>query len=119
MQNYSFASQEKACREYCERLGASVEHVFVEEGESAKTADRPKFQEMLTYCRRNKKNVDYVVVYAVSRFARSTVDHHTTTAYLAKLGIALRSVTEPFRDTPIGKFSEAVSAARAQLDNDI
>jgi len=113
------SSQEDACRQHCARVGIQVDRVFLEEGESAKTTDRPRFQDMLDYCRVNKSSLDYVVVYAVSRFARSAYDHMTTRALLAKLGIALRSVTEPFDDSPMGKFSEQISAAYAQLDNDI
>jgi site-specific DNA recombinase len=39
--NLSLPTQEKACREYCIREGYEVVAVFVEEGESAKTADGP------------------------------------------------------------------------------
>ena len=118
VQNFSLGTQEKACREHCARAGISVDRVFME-GESAKTTERTRFKEMLDYCRENKRTIDYVVVYAVSRFARSTLDHAITRAFLAKLGITLRSVTEPIGDSPMGKFSESVSAAYAQLDNDI
>jgi len=69
--NYSLSSQEDACRQHCARVGIQVDRVFLEEGESAKTTDRPRFQDMLDYCRVNKSSLDYVVVYAVSRFARS------------------------------------------------
>src|SRR3990167_3090871 len=37
---YSLGSQEKRCQEYCKQNGWEVLKVFVEEGESAKTADR-------------------------------------------------------------------------------
>ena len=45
--NYSLETQEKACREHCQRNGWKVAAVFREEGESAKTTDRPQLREML------------------------------------------------------------------------
>ena len=42
--NYSLATQERACRDYCEREGLTVDRVFREEGESAKTANRTQLR---------------------------------------------------------------------------
>src|SRR5580698_1360060 len=94
VENFSLATQEKACREYCARNGFNIDKIFVEEGESAKTANRTQFQRALSYCRENKGRVKWFVVYAVNRFARSSQDHLATRAFLAGLGINLRSVTE-------------------------
>ena len=49
--NLSLPTQERVCREYCERQGVAVNRVFVEEGESAKTSDRTKLIELLDFCR--------------------------------------------------------------------
>lgn len=48
--NLSRAVQEKACRDYCERGEYELAAIFVDEGESAKTIDRPRFQELLAFC---------------------------------------------------------------------
>ena len=119
VENFSLASQEKACREYCSQNKIPVKMIYREEGESAKTVNRPKFQEMLAYCNKNKKEVGFVVVYAVSRFARSSEDHHLIKAILKKNNIALRSVTELIDDTPEGNFMETIFAGVAQLDNEL
>jgi site-specific DNA recombinase len=42
--NLSLPVQQRACLDYCERQGISIARVFVEEGESAKTVDRPELQ---------------------------------------------------------------------------
>jgi predicted site-specific integrase-resolvase len=47
VENFSLDTQERACREYCDREELDVDRVFREEGESAKTANRPKLQELL------------------------------------------------------------------------
>src|SRR5664279_539030 len=63
----SLEAQEAACREYCIRAGYSIVHVFVEEGESAKTANRTQLKELLKFCREDR-NIGVVVIYKVDRF---------------------------------------------------
>ena len=119
VQNLSLSTQRKACVEYCERNGYDVDRVFVEEGESAKTADRTELKNLLAYCRQNKGRVHAVVVYALSRFAREKYDHHVLRATLANLQITLRSVTEPIDDSSTGKLMEGIIASISQFDNDV
>jgi len=83
--NLSLPTQMTACREYCRRHGYSIAREFVEEGESAKTADRTKLQELLTYCRQNKNHVQALVVYNVTRFARDRFDHVVLRAHPSSL----------------------------------
>ena len=85
--NFSHSTQQKACRDFCARNSFDVDKVFVEEGESAKTANRTQFQKALVYCRENKGKVKWVVVYAVSRFARTSHDHLATGAFLGSVGV--------------------------------
>jgi site-specific DNA recombinase len=118
VENFSLSTQQKACRDYCTRNGFAVDKVFVEEGESAKTANRTEFRLALDYCRQNKGRVKWFVVYAVNRFSRNTHDHLATRAFLGSLGVNLRSVGEAFDESSQGKFMESIMAAVAQLDND-
>lgn len=119
VKNLSLGTQEKACREHCERNGWAVDRVFVERGESAKTTDRPELGAALAHCRRNSDQLGAFVVYAVDRLARQTGDHLSLKGALAKLGIELRSVTQAMvgDDSPESEFVETVFAAQAQLDN--
>ena len=114
----SLAGQKAACLEYCERQGYKVARVFVEEGESAKTANRTQLKALLAYCR-TKKNIKAVVVHKLDRFARNATDHTQMRALLSGIGVQLRSVTEPIDDSSTGKFMEHVLAAVAELDNNI
>jgi site-specific DNA recombinase len=118
-QNLSLPTQEKACREYCQQHGYSVDRVFVEEGESAKSANRTEFQKLISYCAGKKTNVQAVVVYNLSRFSRNVADHAAVQVLLRKNGIKLRSVTEPIDESPTGKLMEGVFSAFAQFDNDV
>lgn len=118
-QNFSLATQEEACVKYCEREGLAIIRIFAEEGESAKTAERTKFQELLTYCRENKGRISFLIVNSLSRFARDKYSHFAVRAYLSKLGISLRSATEPIDDSSSGKLMEGILAAFSQFDNDV
>jgi site-specific DNA recombinase len=69
-ENLSLPTQLRACEEYCRREGYEVLERFREEGESAKTADRPQLQGLLKYCRTHKGKVHFVVVFNLTRFAR-------------------------------------------------
>ena len=117
-QNLSLPTQLKGCRDYCRREGYAVAREFVEKGESAKSADRTELKALLAYCRENKGHVHALVVYNVTRFARDRYDHVVLRALLHKLGVTLRSVTEPIDDSSTGKLMEGVLAAFAQFDND-
>jgi DNA invertase Pin-like site-specific DNA recombinase len=119
VRNFSLASQEKACRDYCERNGFDVDKVFVEEGESAKTTNRPQFQKMLAYCREHKGRVKWLVVYRLDRFSRRQEDHHALRGLLAGFGVTLRSVSDPIDETSTGRLMEGILAAFAQFDNDV
>jgi site-specific DNA recombinase len=116
--NTSLASQEKICREWCERQGIEVDRAFIEEGESAKTTRRTQFQDMYSYCRQSKGRLQFVVVYKVNRFSRDNYDHHVYKALFAKVGVTLRSATEYFDDSPVGKLTENMLSAFSQFDND-
>jgi DNA invertase Pin-like site-specific DNA recombinase len=118
-QNLSLPTQEKACRDYCARHGYTIDQVFVDAGESAKTTDRPEFLRLLESCRHSRGRLHAVVVYSLTRFSRNSADHHAIASLLRGLGIALRSVTEPIDDSPSGRLMEGILAAMAQFDNDV
>jgi len=119
--NFSLATQEDICRAAAERLGYTVDLVFSERGESAKTADRPELLKLLNYCHKNKNEIASVLVYRFDRIARQTTDHLSIRARLAEDAIKLESASEPISDadSPTGKFLETVLASMAQLDNEI
>lgn len=117
-QNLSLPTQRAEYAKYCARNGYAVAETFIDEGESAKTADRPELIRLLEFCRKNKGRVQAVVVYNITRFARQHYDHAFLRTALLQLGITLRSVTEPIDDSPAGKLMEGMLAAIAQFDND-
>ncbi len=73
--NASLETQEKACRAFCAQNGWEPLRLFREEGESAKTADRPQLLAAIDFCHQMKPSPDFFVVYAVDRLARNAEDH--------------------------------------------
>ena len=115
----SLAMQEKLCREYAERQELEVLKVYVEEGESAKSANRTEFQKALAQCVDKRQTVDQFIVYKLDRFARNQDDHVIVKTMLTKHNTKLRSVTEPIDETPIGRAMEGVLSVFAEFDNNV
>ena len=115
--NFSIPRQERECRTYNDRRGLSTDRVFVDPGESATTIERPMFQEMLAYLRKNRGRIGYVIVWNASRFSRNALDFALVWKQLTDCKVGLRSATEPIDETTIGRFSGLLSAALAELDN--
>ena len=115
----SLKGQEDAARDYCSREGLEVAGVFCDAGESAKTANRPQLIASIAYCTEHYKDIDYYVVWKMDRLARQAYDTAMIDASLQKLGIQLRSVTEPITDSPIGSLTKTMLAGFAQFDNDV
>jgi len=117
-QNLSLPTQLRSCRDYCKREGFNVVREFTDAGESAKTIDRPEFQQLLEYCRLHKRDVQFVVFYNVTRFSRNSHDFAVIKLLLLRLGISIRSANEPLSDDPVGNLTGNILAAIAQFDND-
>ena len=90
---------------------------FLEEGESAKTADRTQLRELLAYCRSSP--VDLMLVWKFDRFARDTYQHLSLRTQLQQVGVTVRSVTEPVSEDPAGRLMETMLASFAQFDNEV
>ncbi len=115
----SLDMQERLCREYATKLGIMDPKVFVDRGESAKTADRPEFMKAISLCSNKKKPINYFIVYKLDRFARNQDDHVNVRTILRKFGTELKSVTEPINETPFGRAMEGVLSVFAELDNNV
>lgn len=115
----SLDTQKAACLAYCQTNNITVDRVFIEQGESAKTTDRTQFIQAIDYCKLAKGQLNYFIVWKLDRFARHTTDHFKVKALLSNYGVALQSVTESIGDDPQGNLMETILAGFAQFDNDI
>lgn len=120
VENYSLSTQEDICIKEAARRKLNIVQVFREEGKSAKTIKgRPTLIQMLEYCRKNKKDIDYVIVYRLDRISRQTSDYLIIRKKLAESEVSLISATEPTGNSPTEKFVETMLAGFAQMDNDV
>jgi site-specific DNA recombinase len=119
VQGTSLDMQERLCKEFAERENIKILNLYVEEGESAKTANRTEFQKALAFCSNKKNPVNFFIVHKIDRFARNQADHFATQAILKKYGTELRSVSEPISNDPVGKAMEGMLAVFAEFDNNV
>lgn len=117
----SLKTQLRICREFALKNGYEIDEnaVFIEEGESAKTADRTKLRKMLDYCAQKKSQISAVIVYKIDRLSRNTDDYSQIRLLLKRYAVEIKSTSEHFEDTPAGRFMENMIANVAQFDNDV
>ena len=92
-----------------------VDDWFADEGVSGvvRAADRPAFGELLKYVRKG----DTLIVGAIDRLGRDTLDVLATVEELQVSGVAILSLREGFDlSTPIGKAMLTMLAAVAELE---
>ncbi len=107
----SIPAQRQSCQRKAEQLGLTIVAEYVEAGISGtEMTKRVAFQQMLERIRRDK-DVDYVIVYKLSRFARNRTDDAIVMADLQKRGVTLISATESIDSTPVGQLMHGILAA--------
>ena len=104
----SIASQLKALRKYAAERDWEVYKEFVDEAQSARTANRPAFKEMISLARRKEKFFDAILVWKLSRFARNREDSIIYKSLLRKHGISVLSINEKVDESPAGKLLEGM-----------
>jgi len=113
----SLATQEEACRAAAARGGFEVASVFRDEGESARTTDRPGLMAALAAAR--KKDANALIVYKIDRLSRNQLDFLTIKTALLSWQVQLISATEPMTEDPAGRLTASLLAAIAQFDNEV
>lgn len=115
----SLVTQERNCREYAQKHSYEIALVYIEQGESAKTADRTELQKLLRFCSDKKQNIKAVIIYKIDRLSRNTDDYSQLRILLKRYGVEIKSTSENFENTPAGRFMENIIANVAQFDNDV
>ncbi len=119
MEGSSLEKQEKICTDYALRNDFTIDRIFIEKGESAKTTDRTELKLLLDYVAKNHKNLFGVIIYKIDRLARNSLDHAQLKLFFNKYGVKLVSATENLEDTPVGRLIENQLAGFAQFDNEV
>ncbi len=117
--NTSIEVQVESCLGYCEKNELIVIGKRKWEAESADTGNVKRILELIAFCKEYKNKADTLVVFKLDRFARNSSEHYYLKTEINKLGIKIRSATEPIDDSPPGELMEGVLAAIAQFDNSV
>ncbi|MBI4425391.1 MAG: recombinase family protein [Elusimicrobia bacterium] len=104
----SIPAQLKALRDYAVRRGWAIHTEYVDEARSAGTADRPKFQEMISAAKQKQPPFNTILVWKLSRFARNREDSIIYKKLLRKHGVDVVSINEQIDDSPSGKLLEGI-----------
>ncbi len=83
-EGFSIDNQKRACVDYAKNNGFQIKRIFVEDGKSARTTDRPAFQEMFQSLKATA--VDAIIFYKIDRLFRNVTDFGTIRKELKKYG---------------------------------
>ena len=108
----SIEGQIRECNAYAEKNGITVVKHYIDRAISAKTDNRPQFQQMIKDSER--KLFDMVLVWKLDRFARNRYDSAHYKTQLKKNGVKLMSATEIISDGPEGIILESVLEGYAE-----
>jgi site-specific DNA recombinase len=104
----SIPAQLKTLRKYALERSWEIVSEYVDEAESAKSANRPAFQEMIAAAKRKDKPFDSILVWKLSRFARNREDSIIYKSLLRKRGISVISINEKIDDSASGRLLEGM-----------
>ena len=102
----SIEGQLRDCTAFAEKNGFTVLHHYIDRAYSAKTDNRPEFQNMIRDSA--KKLFDVIIVWKLDRFARNRYDSARYKNALKKNGVKVVSATEVISDGPDGIILESV-----------
>jgi site-specific DNA recombinase len=115
----SLEAQQQDCEQYARRMGWTILRIFSEPGESAKSAERPVFQEMVRFCQQRRHRVSRIVFWKISRYMRNIEDGFHFIRELKGVDCRIASATEPIPDGPEGKLLLTNLLLHADYENEV
>ena len=108
----SIEGQIRECTAYAEKNGFTVVKHYIDRAISAKTDNRPQFQQMIKDSERGI--FDVIIVWKLDRFARNRYDSARYKTQLKRNGVKLVSATEVISAGPEGIILESVLEGYAE-----
>ena len=115
----SLEGQLKEIEAYCNAFNIKLEAVYSDEGKSGKSVQgRPEFRKMMADIE-EKQEVDYVIVWKLSRFGRNARESLNSLELLQKFHVDLIAKEENIdTSTKQGKFMFTLLAAMAEMERE-
>lgn len=115
---FSLASQEEYLTRHCNIHNIEIIHIFRED-HSAKTFNRPEFKKMLSFCKKNKADIDLLLCVKWDRFSRNTKDSYQMIHEFESLNIEVQAIEQPLDlSVPESKLMLAIYLASPEVEND-
>lgn len=108
----SIEGQIRECTAFAEKNGITILRHYIDRAFSAKTDNRPEFQNMIKDS--GKRLFDMIIVWKLDRFARNRYDSARYKATLKKNGVKVVSATEVISDGAEGIILESVLEGYAE-----
>lgn len=97
---------------FAQRSGIEIVGTYIDRALSAKTDNRPEFQQMIKDSA--KKKFDVIIVWKLDRFSRNRYDSARYKSILKKNGVRVISATENISDNPEGILLESMLEGYAE-----
>ena len=104
----SIPAQLKALKMYALGRGWDVVAEYVDKAESARSANRPAFKDMIAAAKNRVKPFDAILVWKLSRFARNREDSVIYKSLLKRRKISVLSMNEQVDESPAGSLLEGI-----------
>ena len=108
----SIDAQVRAAKDFAEKQGITIIKVYIDKAKSAKTDNRPQFQQMIQDSKYG--NFSYVIVHKLDRFSRDRYDSANNKRKLKQNGVKVLSVLENLDDTPESIILESMLEGMAE-----
>ena len=104
----SIPAQIKALKRYALNRQWDIVAEYVDEAESARSANRPAFKDMIAAAKSKVKPFDAILVWKLSRFARNREDSVIYKSLLKRQQISVVSMNEQVDESPAGSLLEGI-----------
>ena len=120
VEGYSLDAQKDKLKKYADYQEMSIVGEYSDEGKSGKSVEgRPQFKQMLSDIENGKDDVDYVLVFKLSRFGRNAADVLSSMQKMQNYGVNLICVEDGIDSSKdAGKLMISVLSAVAEIERE-
>ena len=120
VEGYSLDAQKDKLKKYADYQEMSIVGEYSDEGKSGKSVEgRPQFKQMLADIESGKDNVDYVLVFKLSRFGGNAADVLSSLQKMQDYGVNLICVEDGIDSSKdAGKLMISVLSAVAEIERE-